>query len=582
MKNHLLLILVLIGSSNTVLSQYILKNAEDVAWYQGIAQEKVIVNPNTALLFTGENMFYKVYCFNAKTNQYSNNSKVAYVELVGPNGVVFKHKIKLQKGIGASDFFIPPTVKSGNYKLIGYTQWMKNGMNDNFFQTDVVIINPYEANANIDEAGSISDNYQDSKPVLNNNKQPITLQTDAKVYKTRSKIKLDVNLLGNGFGNYSIKVRKKSDLDAKSEPISVITSFHNDKPVSEPKAIGESIYLPEFIGEMIAGKVINRSTGEPEGGKAVVLSVLSDEVFQDIVKTNRNGVFYFQLKNNYSSSETLVQVLDKDRDNFTIEVLEHESIDYNLLKFKKFQLSKVNQDLIIERSIHNQVQNAYINVKQDTLKTDVYPQPFFGNPPTVYQLDDYKRFPTITETIVEVIDHVWDQKAENGKRSIDVREREFDPYYGIDLAPMVLIDGAFIQDHQSALDFDATKVKTIKVHREEYYYGKIVYQGIVRIETFEGDYATNLSGSYLKKFNNFSSQPSKGYFNQSYAESSKELDRIPDFREQLFWHPNMTFTKKTMHFECFASDVTGDFEIIIEGFTNLGMPVNIRQNIRVE
>jgi hypothetical protein len=577
MKKQLLIILFLFASYNLAFSQYILKNAEDVRWYQGIAQEKVVVQPNETLLFAGESMYYTLYCFDAKTNNYSNNSKIAYVELVGENTIVFKQKIKLIKGVGNGDFFVPPTVKSGNYKLIGYTQWMKNGDKENFFQTDIVILNPYEANANVDEAGSLNDNFGKINNTVSNQKQVIEVQTDAKTYKTRAKVSLNVNLLGNGFGNYSVSVRKKDDLTSKTNQYSLGSSTQNTTNVSEVKTIGESIYLPEFVGEMIKGKVLNKLTGKPEVGKDVVLSILSDEVFQDIVKTNAYGVFYFQLKDNYSKPDALVQVLGADRDTYNIVINEHESVDYSVLNFKKFQLSKEHQDLIIERSIHNQVRNAYFSVKQDTLKTDVYPEPFFGNPPIVYQLDDYKRFPTLAETFVEVIDHVWDQKADNGKRSIDVREREFDPYYGIDLAPMVLVDGVFIQDHQSILDFYATKVKTIKVHREEYYYGKIVYQGIVRIETFEGNYAESISGDYLKKFNRFSTQPAKGYFNQDYSKSSEGLDRIPDFREQLLWYPNLEFTKQTMNIQFYTSDVICDFEIILEGFTNLGEPVYLRE-----
>ncbi|MCB0463112.1 MAG: hypothetical protein R2816_11265 [Flavobacteriaceae bacterium] len=579
-KQQVLNILFLFAFCNLAFSQYILKNVEDVAWYQGIPQEKIVVQPNTSLIFTGESLYYKVFCFNANTNQYSNNSKIAYVELVGPKNVVFKHKVKLNKGVGASDFFVPATVTSGNYKLIGYTQWMKNGTKDNFFQSDIVILNPYEANANVDESGSINDNFENpNNPLVN--KQIVAIKTDAKSYKTRAKVSLDITLLGNGFGNYAVSVRKKDNIANESESFAYSLSSLKSKTKNEPKNIGESIFLPEFVGEMITGQVVNKSTGKPEGVKDVVLSILSDEVFQDIVKTNDNGVFYFQLKDAYSKPEALVQVLGADRDNFSIEVKEHESVDYSVLEFKKFVLSDEHQDMIVERSIHNQVQNAYFNVKQDTLKTDIYPEPFFGNPPTVYQLDDYKRFPTIRETIIEVIDHVWDQRAENGKRSIDVREREFDPYYGIDLPPMVIVDGVFVQDHQSVLDFDANKVKTIKVHREEYYYGKIVYQGIVRIETFDGNYVESLSGDYLKAFNRLPIQPAKSYFNQSYNSNSKNLEKIPDFREQLFWQPTFKFKKKTMNLSFFTSDVKGDFEIVFEGFTNLGEPVYITKSFTV-
>ena len=60
-QQQLLNILFLFAFCNLAFSQYILKNAEDVAWYQGIAQEKIVVQPNQNLLFVGETMYYKLF-----------------------------------------------------------------------------------------------------------------------------------------------------------------------------------------------------------------------------------------------------------------------------------------------------------------------------------------------------------------------------------------------------------------------------------------------------------------------------------------------------------------------------------------
>lgn len=583
MKKQVLIILFLSLCYNLTYSQYILKNEEDVNWYSNIAQEKLLVSSNASLLFAGESLYYKVYCLNSKINNFSKNSKIAYVELVGINGVLFKQKIRLNEGVGSGDFFIPASVHSGNYKLIAYTQWMKNGNENNFFQADITIINSYKENANaVGSNNNIESNYV-TNTAIKEVKPLISLQTNSKLFKMREKVLLNINKLGNGFGNYSVLVRKinTKQVVPKSFSGNVFKEYDN-KTVSETKAIGESIYLPEFLGEMITGRVINKNTNKAASGKEVVLSILSDEAFQDIVKTNSHGVFYFQLRDSYSRPSALIQVLGKDRDNYSIEINEHQSINYDVLKFNEFHLSNEYEDMIKERSIHNQIQNAYFSVKQDTIKTDNYPKPFFGNPPTVYALDDYKRFPTIAETLVEVIDHVWDQKGEDGKRIIDVREREFDPYYGIDLLPMIIVDGAFIQDHQSLLDFDANKVKNISVLREEYYYGSIVYQGIVMFETFDGDYHNALQGDHLIKADLFSPQPAKAYFHQNYSKDLKTKNaRIPDFREQLLWYPNLEFNKNKMTLEFFTSDIKGHYEIILEGFTNLGERVYVKENISV-
>ncbi len=54
----------------------------------------------------------------------------------------------------SADFFISSDLKSGTYKLIGYTNWMLNAENS-FFQQDIHIINPYlELNQSVVEQQS--------------------------------------------------------------------------------------------------------------------------------------------------------------------------------------------------------------------------------------------------------------------------------------------------------------------------------------------------------------------------------------------------------------------------------------------
>jgi len=128
-------------------AQYVLKNDSDVEWYKSIHHERVFVHHNTSLLFTGEYLYYKLYCFNESIDNLSKTSKIAYVELIGEHGqIIFKHKIKLDEGLGQGDFFVPTSIPSGNYKLLAYTQWMRNASGNNFFSSDISIINPYKVN----------------------------------------------------------------------------------------------------------------------------------------------------------------------------------------------------------------------------------------------------------------------------------------------------------------------------------------------------------------------------------------------------------------------------------------------------
>ena len=72
----------------------------------------------------------------------------------------------------------------------------------------------------------------------------------------------------------------------------------------------------------------------------------------------------------------------------------------------------------------------------------------------------------------------------------------------------------------------------------------------------------------------------KNYFNQIY-DNSKKSDRIPDYRSQLLWLPNFNLNKNEDSLYFYTSDNNGDYEISLEGFTNEGKPVSLREIISV-
>ena len=109
--------------------------------------ERVHLHFNDSFLLAGEYLYYKLYCIDEQTNSLSSLSKIGYVALINSHGEeIFRHKITLENGMGQGDFFVPTSVTSGSYKLLGYTQWMGNLTITDFFQSDVIVVNPYVDN----------------------------------------------------------------------------------------------------------------------------------------------------------------------------------------------------------------------------------------------------------------------------------------------------------------------------------------------------------------------------------------------------------------------------------------------------
>lgn len=568
------IVVVALFFQNIAEAQYILKNQDDVNWYKNIPQEYVITHINNSELLTGEYLYFNVNCFNSKTKKLSKNSKVAYVELFGEQGLVFKQKVSLQHGIGQGDYFVPSNLKTGNYKLVTYTQWMKNAGGQHQYVKDLFVVNPFES-VDIDASKA------NTTEIINTNTehQLIALELDKEAFSHREKVvvKISNKLSTAGNGVYTLSVKKH-------EPILVNTisdvQVDVQKQTSKTKAIGDQIYLPEYNGEMITGKVINAKTNSPEKGVAVALSLLDETSKQDIAYTNENGVFYFHLKDLYKADNALIQVIADNREDYKLAIHDHEGVK-NSYQYSKPVFTKEAKALIKDRSVHNQIENAFLEVKKDAFVTYELPKEFYGNPPTIYRLDDYKRFPTIAETLTEIVDHAWYKKDKNKKLIFDVRAREFDPYAMDDIKPLVVIDGAYIKDHEAALNDSAYDVETISVLREEYYYGNKVYQGIVNIKTTSGDYYNKLKGEYLANTTLFKPSPRKKYFKQDYSVQT-DTSRIPDYRHQLLWVPEFRFNSQNYELDFYTSDVKGNFEVVLEGYTNNGDYVKISKFFIVE
>jgi len=108
-----------------------------------VLQEKIYTHTDKDFYLTGEILWFKLYTVDAGLNKPVNISKVAYVEVLDDaNNAVLSGKIALTNGQGNGSFYIPVTLKNGNYKLRAYTNWMKNAGPDQYFEKIIGIVNP--------------------------------------------------------------------------------------------------------------------------------------------------------------------------------------------------------------------------------------------------------------------------------------------------------------------------------------------------------------------------------------------------------------------------------------------------------
>ncbi|NJK86263.1 MAG: hypothetical protein HC906_10125 [Bacteroidales bacterium] len=90
-------------------------------------EEKLFMHTDRETYLTGEILWFKVYVTSAHNHHLIDLSSIAYVEVLDAKfQPVLQIKVKLTKGMGWGNVFLPATIGSGNYCIRAYTQWMRN------------------------------------------------------------------------------------------------------------------------------------------------------------------------------------------------------------------------------------------------------------------------------------------------------------------------------------------------------------------------------------------------------------------------------------------------------------------------
>jgi hypothetical protein len=549
--------------------------------------EAIFLHCNATTLVTGETLQYKLYNLNPSVFTSSDVSKIAYVELIDEDAKrVFIQKISLENGIGQGDYFVPTTLKTGNYKLISYTNWMLNKPVTELFQLDLTIINPFKKNEkdtkilqSAEKENTININNQAN--VGNLDKSLFSLLLDKKIAKKREQFVFKINTAVQQTlkGNYSLSVRKLDQLSVENQLTA--TEFKNKwtKKAGEYHPTEKEMFLPELRGEIISGNITAKNGANNIQNKNIALSIPGKSYTFKTTNTDASGKFIFNIDKTNDGSDLIVQIMDEDRQNYTLQLEEINRVNYSSLHYKpNLELSPEMTKSIIKRSVASQVENAYYYKKTDSIIVKNTQDEFFKAVGKEYILDDYDRFPTLQETITEVLFEVYYKQKEN---DFIIGVRDFNANFETPGSSLVLVDGLLIKDNNELFKYNTKKINKVSIISGGYYYGSKLFNGVISFTTFNQDYVSNQSGTYILNTKILRPVAKKEYHSPNYADKSKNK-RIPDYRYQLLWLPQLILANNENPISFYTSDVTGTFEITLEGFTDQGIPVSLKDTFEVQ
>jgi hypothetical protein len=331
----------------------------------------------------------------------------------------------------------------------------------------------------------------------------------------------------------------------------------------------EPLYLPEPDGHLISGTAYNSITGEPLSAENLVLSVVDKTALCRFTKTDGNGVFNFIITES-GKHEVVIQPLRTELNNYYIELNNPFPETFNSCVPSPFFIDTFRLAEINKAVISKQVQTIYGPFRPNEIdhrEQNIKPA-FYGKPEQEVQLADYIQLVSLKEAIKELIPVAFTD-TRNGKNYINLINSSPDKSFLTN--PFVMIDGVPFYDHDAVLKIAPAEIAKIEVLNTRYYVSDVCLEGIIDLKTTKGN--LNLSAVEMPVFRQEFEAPSygSGFWSPEYRTVEQKKSRIPDFRNTLYWNPDIRTDKRgKATLEFFTSDEEGNFTILIEGFNGEG------------
>jgi hypothetical protein len=330
-------------------------------------------------------------------------------------------------------------------------------------------------------------------------------------------------------------------------------------------------FLPEMTGPILEGE-IKSDKDSPLKNQLVYLSFPSASFRFYSGISDSLGHFQFLIHNLTGTHEMILQSFQKNND-FKMELRNGFSTSKPLLSpgfwtpdYKEFQ------------KIHKRFMGLESNRlfwKDKLYKTSLAREPknfFFGKPDYHYELDNYTRFPSLSEVITEYVRFISLRRT-GDKYSASVSLPFFQKVY--EHEPLYLLDGVPVSSLDTLLKVQASKVKSLDVIARRYYYGPLISDGILSFNTYQGDLNGYNLDPKAQVLEYEGTLPDREFFSPIYSSFEEKDSRIPDFRTTLFWNPDLIPDQNNLyrvHF--FTSDLKGNYRIEINGMNRAGDPVH--------
>lgn len=329
-------------------------------------------------------------------------------------------------------------------------------------------------------------------------------------------------------------------------------------------------FLPEIDGHIIYGKLLDSSTQKPHPAAPVYLSIPGIHTKFYATLSDQKGLFKFYTRDVLGQGEILLQADGIEGKPYNIEVHTPFSEKYSSNKIVSDVINESLKGSLEKASLNAQVQRKYAweLMKQFKLPSDVDTSTFYGKPDERYRLDDYTRFTTMEEVLREYVLGVLVGRS-GGKFKLTMLDVPNNRLFRDN--PLVLLDGVPVLDMDRVLSYDPLKVSRIELVKRRYYYGPLMFDGIVNMITYKGSLDSYQIDPKTIILDYDGLQMQREFYSPIYQTEDQVNNHIADYRNLLYWSPEIrTDVNGKAQVSFYSSDVKGKYKAVIEGITTDG------------
>lgn len=537
--------------------------------------ERVYISTDRQIYIAGENIRCSAYCI-GNDGRLSNFSMTAYLELHSSSGMAANGRAALLGGRGCAEIEIPRSLPTGNYSLMAYTKvgLMRENCAPAAGSRIITIINPY-GSERVDNGVKIVDAgaYAAIRAAQPETAGNISASLDGIRHAGST---MTLQLTNNGSSKASLDVSIVR-MDGIAEPGNPGLAGFLAADAKGPALAGAM--TPDYEGEVINARV----AGIPESevgmmeGRIAFISAPGDksDVYSSTIAAD--GTMSFYTSNINGNKDLICEIEDKlEGSPAHIEIVS-PFVNVNPGEIPVLPLCEGMRSDILARSMAAQL-NASFASEAISDYLQIRPSLLFSGQCRSYVLDDYTRFPTMEEVMVEFIPELRIRKGDEGKRQINVLVNDSykNPEFSQGTA-LTLVDGVPIFDYEQILAYDPLLVQTVDIYTSRFFIGARYYDGIVNFVT----YAHNLPSMKFTpdvRVVSFKGTALPGILNGMSIDS----ENGPDYRQTAFWHPLVKLKAgESDSYEFHVPGVPGEYILKIEGMDSKGNPIFATQKITI-